>query len=109
MVLPKSETPNPKITHLVIFSFRKIGENIATHNGAVVTITTELDMDVYSSEVIHAAKCNPSKIPDNIKRRILLLGCLGNSVRMFFHENGTMTDEAIKSLPAAITSEGASS
>ncbi|MPN04257.1 hypothetical protein SDC9_151493 [bioreactor metagenome] len=55
-ILPNSEIASPNRIQRVIFSFRNIGESKATHNGAVVTRTTELATLVYSKEVIQEAK-----------------------------------------------------
>jgi hypothetical protein len=44
-----------------------MGDIIATHKGIVVTSTTELATEVYSSDVIQKAKWNARNIPANTK------------------------------------------
>ena len=56
MRVPIRDKTKPLASCLEIFSLIVIGENKATHSGVVETKTTELVIEVYSRDVIHAAK-----------------------------------------------------
>lgn len=99
---------NPTAVQRVGFSFRKMGDNKATHNGAVVTNTTELATVVYSNEVIQVAKCEPRKTPANTSNNQVFPGMLGFIFFQLFNANGRMNSVAKDIRPAAITDEGTS-
>ncbi len=61
---PRSASPSPANAPDDNRSFRKNGETNATHSGPVLTSTTELATVVYSSDVIHVAKCSPRNNPE---------------------------------------------
>jgi hypothetical protein len=56
MIPPTIATNNPIFTKRVTLSPQNNGESNPTHNGVVVTRTTELATVVYSSDVIQLAK-----------------------------------------------------
>jgi hypothetical protein len=56
MVTPTNANPMPIKTGRPTCSRMVIGAKIATHNGAVLTKTTELATLVYSKDVIQVAK-----------------------------------------------------
>ena len=56
MMLPAKAITRPTPTILRNRSFRKMGDNKATHNGDVVTSTAELGTDVYFNDEIQVAK-----------------------------------------------------
>ena len=70
-IAPPTRVSNiPIMTGFPLGSRRMSGESRATHNGVVVTSTTELATLVYFSEDIQVAKCNARKKPDKSARRI---------------------------------------
>jgi len=106
--LPNNEIIKPKAIQRVSFSFRKTGDNRATHNGAVVTKTTELATVVYSKEVIQVAKCEPRKTPARISSNQVFPLTFGLTSFQLLIANGRITIVAKDIRPAAITDEGTS-
>ena len=65
MTLPARATPNPIHTTRERRSRSTKGDSKATHNGLVVTSTTELVTDVYCKDVIQEAKWKHRNIPES--------------------------------------------
>jgi len=107
-MLPHIEKTNPIKIQRVNFSFKNIGEKIATHKGAVVTRTTELATLVYSRDVIQKAKWNAKKMPDNANKDRVLHPVNTISRLNRLKQKGARMTAAIAKRYAAITREGAS-
>lgn len=99
----------PAAVYLEMGSFKKKGENAATHNGVVVTRTTELATLVYSSEVIQAAKCTDRKNPDNKRRTRVFEEIFLISLRYLNRTGGKINNVAKANRKKAMVREGASS
>jgi hypothetical protein len=107
-MLPSKATPNPNTIQRLFFSFKTSGDRRATHNGAVVTSTTELVTLVNSRDVTQKAKWKAKNRPERsiskiIRRSMFLISCVA-----FVKQKGSKIKKAIVNLIAAITREGAS-
>lgn len=81
---------------------------MATHNGVVVTKTTELAMEVNCNEVIQVAKCSARNMPDKIPFSKLAEVIFRHSGPCLINAIGTRTKLAITSRAAAMVMEEAS-
>ncbi len=66
IVEPRKANISPINIFLVILSFRKKCDIMATNSGFVVTRTTDTATDVNSKDFIHARKWIANRIPDSI-------------------------------------------
>ena len=103
MIVPVREIINPIRTDFLTGSFNTTGESKATHNGVVVTSTTELAIDVYCMEVIHDAKCRAKNNPERLPCSSSLCDRLNNSALLRISAMGTRIRHAINNLDAPIT------